>query len=141
MPCRPASATLQEARHRRRRSPQAQTTRPRPGSPSPKPARLDMPRAERLGLEEEQQVVRAARLGIGAAHVEAAEWVHANQGSGTLPIEVQIADVELTPRPRETIRVATVQRAGQSEFGRVRNCQRVVEVARTDECENRTEDF
>src|SRR5258706_14421932 len=48
-----------------------------------------------LGLREEQQIVRAAGLGVGSAHVEAAKGMGSYHGAGALAIEVEVADVEL----------------------------------------------
>ncbi len=48
-----------------------------------------------FGLGEEEQIVRAAGFGVGAAHIEAAEGVRADHGAGAFAVEVEIADVEL----------------------------------------------
>ncbi len=42
----------------------------------------------RLSLGEEQQVIRAAGLGIGAAHIEPTKWMNPHQRAGALAVEV-----------------------------------------------------
>src|SRR5260370_35466406 len=51
-----------------------------------------------LRLCEQQQVIRPASLGVGAAHVEAAEGMRADHGPRALAIQVEVADVELLLR-------------------------------------------
>jgi len=83
-----------------------------------------------LGLDEQQQVVRPAALGVRATHVEPAEGVHPHQSSRTLSIEVQVADVEFFAGALDTIRVAAVECACQSVPGAVGDAQGVLEVLR-----------
>src|SRR5262249_33877533 len=47
----------------------------------------------RLGLGEQQEVIAAAGFRVGPAHVEAAERVPSDQSTGTLPVDVEVADV------------------------------------------------
>src|SRR5205823_14128414 len=51
-----------------------------------------------FGLEEQLQVVWAAGFGVGATHVEAAEWLGADERAGDLAVQVQIANLELGSR-------------------------------------------
>ena len=46
-------------------------------------------------LSKEQEVVRAAGLGVSSAHIESAEGVGADHGACAFAVEVEIADVEL----------------------------------------------
>src|SRR5688500_6916604 len=56
--------------------------------------RAGRPVGDRLALHEQQQIVRPACLGVRAGHVEPAERLHADEGAGALPVQVQFADVE-----------------------------------------------
>jgi len=47
-----------------------------------------------LALDEEQEVVGTARLGVGATHVEAAEGMNSHVGAGGPTVDVEVADVE-----------------------------------------------
>ena len=49
-------------------------------------------------LQEQEQVVAAAGLGVGARHVEAAERMDADQRAGALAVQVEVADEELLAR-------------------------------------------
>src|SRR5205085_6719425 len=66
-----------------------------------------------LRLQEQQQVVASAGLRVGAAHVEAAERVRADDRAGALAVDVQVADEELALRALDLLRVLRVHRAGQ----------------------------
>src|ERR1700749_4454122 len=46
-----------------------------------------------------------ARLRLGARHVEAAEGVYADERARALPVEVQVADVELARGALQLLRV------------------------------------
>jgi len=46
-------------------------------------------------LSEEEQIVSAARLRVGAAHIEAAEWMDADKRAGAFSVDIQIADVKV----------------------------------------------
>ena len=61
---------------------------------------------DRFGLQEQQQVVGPAGLGIGPAHVEAAERVDADQRPGALAVHVEVADEELVLGPGDPLRIA-----------------------------------
>src|SRR5262249_32932807 len=63
-------------------------------APSPFPQLL----RHALRLQEQQQVVAAAGLAVGAAHVEAAERVAAHHRAGALAVQVEVADEELLAR-------------------------------------------
>src|SRR6185503_6485335 len=95
--------------------------------------------ADDLRLEEEAEVVAAAGLGVGAAHVEAAEGVAADEGAGGLPVDVEIAGVELALRPVDP--GATVVGPGEAVFAVVRELDRVVVVARLQHGKHGPEDF
>jgi DNA-binding NarL/FixJ family response regulator len=64
---------------------------------------LGAPFGDGLGLGEEGEVVGAAGLGVGAAHIEAAEGMRSDHGAGALAIEVEIADVEVGFRAVELL--------------------------------------
>src|SRR5579864_6053528 len=49
--------------------------------------------SDRLGLREQVQIVRTAGFGIGSRHVEAAEGMRADHGSGALTVDIQVANV------------------------------------------------
>src|SRR2546430_319623 len=67
-------------------------------------------RGNRLGLREQQEIIPAAGLGIGAGHIEASERVHPDQCAGALAVEVQVANVVLFFSPFNTLRVLRVER-------------------------------
>src|SRR5437660_8444676 len=85
-----------------------------------------------FGLHEEAEVVAPAGLRVGAAHVEAAEGVRADERARALAVEVEVADVELAPRALQLLAVVRVDRARQTVLRVVRYPKRVVEVVRTD---------
>ena len=59
------------------------------------------PLCNRLCLGKQQEIVRTTRLGICAAHVEAAKRVRAHHGAGALAVQVQVAHMELFTRALE----------------------------------------
>src|SRR5690242_278809 len=67
--------------------------------------------------------------------------MRANNRSRALAIEVEIAHVELTPRPFQLLARSGVHRARKPEFRVVGNLQRVIVVARFNHRQNRPEDF
>src|SRR6516165_12615466 len=77
-----------------------------------------------LGLQEKQQVVAAAGLGVGAAHVEAAERVGADDRAGGLAVDVEVADEELALGALDLLGIAGVDRAGEPVLGAVGDRQR-----------------
>ena len=81
-----------------------------------------------LALEEQQQVVAAAGLRVGADMLKPPNGCDADQRAGALAVEVEVADVELVARALEPRAVARVDRAGQAVLGVVRDRERVVEV-------------
>ena len=81
-----------------------------------------------LGLGEEEEIVGAAGFGVGAAHVEAAEGVGADHGSGALAVEVEVADVEFFAGAVELVAGAGVDGSGQAVLGVVGDGEGVVEV-------------
>src|ERR1700722_3220989 len=72
------------------------------------------PFCDALGLSEEVKVIGTAGLGVGAAHIEAAEGMRANHGTGAFAIEVEIAYVEGTACSSLLRRIAGVKRAGEA---------------------------
>src|SRR5690606_14132626 len=82
------------------------------------PADLQLLR-HRLGQHEELHVVGPAGLGVGAAQVEAAEGLGSHQGAGDLPVEVQVAHMELPPGLLQVGPVAGVHAARQAVDGAV----------------------
>lgn len=50
-------------------------------------ARLQLA-ADGFALREQEQVIRAAGLGVGAAHIEAAEGMGADHGAGALAVQI-----------------------------------------------------
>lgn len=48
-----------------------------------------------LRLREEQQIISAAGFGVGAGHIESAEWVNADKRACALSIDVQVAHEEI----------------------------------------------
>ncbi len=77
----------------------------------------------RLGLREQVQVIRAAGFGIGAGHVEAAEGVGADHGSGAFAVDVEIAYVELAFGAVDLVAGFGIDGAGQAELGVVGDFQ------------------
>jgi len=57
----------------------------------------------RLRLREEQQIIRAAGLGIRSRHIEATKGMRAHHGSSAFAVQVQIAHKELEPRPLQVL--------------------------------------
>src|SRR5438094_6835625 len=101
------------------------------GSPSPPPR---LPRwnlahllGDALGLQEQQQVIAAAGLGIGAAHVEPAEGMRPYDRARALAVHVEVADEELALGALDLLRVLRVDGAGQAVVRRVRDRQRLFE--------------
>src|ERR1043166_3095830 len=103
-------------------------------------SRLDLPR-DRLRLQEEAEVIAAARFRVGARHVEAAERMDADQRAGALAVQIQIADEELLTGALELLLVVGEDGAGEAELRVVRDPQRVFEVLRFADREHRTEDL
>ena len=48
-------------------------------------------------LHEQQQIVSAARFGVGAGHVEAAKRLYADQSAGALTIQIEVPYMEISP--------------------------------------------
>src|SRR5574340_710212 len=71
--------------------------------------------ADALGLGEQEEVIRSARLGVGARHIEAAKRVRAHDGARALAIDVQVADVELALAALDLLAAGGVDGAGQAE--------------------------
>src|SRR5436305_7334161 len=94
-----------------------------------------------FGLHEEAEVVAPAGLRVGAAHVEAAEGVRADERARALAVEVEVADVELAARALQLLAVVRVDGSGQAVLRAVGNPQRLVEVARADAGQDGAEDF
>src|SRR5713226_9376165 len=92
-----------------------------------------------LRLCEQQQVIRPAGLGVGAAHVEAAEGMRADHGSCALAIQVEVADVELLPSAVELLTRVRVDGSRQPVFGIVGNLQGLVEAVGLDDGKHRPE--
>jgi hypothetical protein len=68
-------------------------------------------------LSEEEQIVRSAGLGVGSAHVEAAEGVRGDHSAGAFAVEVEVADVELVAGTVEVLAGVGVDRAGEAVLG------------------------
>src|ERR671933_1548511 len=94
-----------------------------------------------FGLEEEGEVIAPARLRVGAAHVEAAEGVCADERARALAVEVEVADVELAARALQLLAVVRVDRAGQAVLRVVGDPDGLVEVARADAGEDGAENL
>ena len=92
-------------------------------------------------MREQVQIIRAAGLGIGARHVEAAEGMRADHRSGALAVDVEVADVELADRAIDLVARVGVDRAGQAELGVVGDFERVVEAAGLDHGQHGAKDF
>ena len=92
-----------------------------------------------LGLGEEEQVIVAAGLGVGARHVEAAEGMDSHQGAGALAVEVQVPHVELGARLFQVGAVPADHRSGEAVFRVVGDAESVVEILGLDERQHRTE--
>src|SRR5204863_5524040 len=92
---------------------------------------------DRFRLQEQAEVIAAAGFGIGAGHVEAAERMHADERTGALAIEIEIADEKLFARAVELLLVVGEDRTGESELRVVGDAQCVVEVLRLDDCQHR----
>src|SRR5208283_2227340 len=96
---------------------------------------------DRFGLQELEQVIGAAGLGIGAGHVEAAEGMAADQGAGAFAVEVQVADEEALLGGVDPGRVAGVDGAGEAVLGIVGELQRVVEITGAGHGQDGSEDL
>src|SRR5271156_4750468 len=94
-----------------------------------------------LGLREEEQVVRAAGLGVGAAHVEAAEGVGSYHGAGALAVEVEVAGLELVAGAIELLAGGGVEGAGEAVLGVVGDLESFVEAGGLDDREHGAEDL
>src|SRR5262249_6145241 len=85
--------------------------------------------------------VRAARLGVSAGHVEAAEGMCADHGAGAFAVEIEIARLEFIARALQLFARTGVNGAGQPELGVVGDVERVIEIARLDYGQHRPEDL
>ena len=84
--------------------------------------------ADGFGLREEIEIIGAARFGIGAGHIESAEGMGADHGSGAFAIDVEIADMEFVLGALDFFGRLGVNRAGEAVVGVVGDGQRVVVI-------------
>ncbi len=84
-----------------------------------------------LGLREQQQVIRSAGLGVGAAHIEAAEGVSPDHRARALAVQIEVADVELCLRAIELLARVRVDGSRQTILGIVGDLKGFVEAAAT----------
>src|SRR5215472_14912300 len=94
-----------------------------------------------FGLEEQQQIVFSAGLGVGAGHVEPAEGMRADHRAGALAVQIQIPDVEHFFGLADLFGILRVHRAGQAKLRVVGNRERVVVILRLDDREHGTKHF
>src|ERR1700722_19850159 len=112
-----------------------------------RPSNLTSPRlsrnllGNRFGLQELEQVIRAARFGIRSRHIEPTKRMGAPHGARALAIDVQVAHEELLARLADFLPVVGVNRARQSIFGIVRQFQRMIEIARLGHRQHRTKNL
>src|SRR5205814_4945180 len=81
---------------------------------SPNPSNLP---SDRFRLAEQVQIIRPARLRVRPGHIEPAERVRANHCSSALPVDIQIAYVEVFHGPLDLLLRRGVDCAGQPELG------------------------
>src|SRR5438105_8526583 len=65
----------------------------------------------------------------------------ARERSGAFPVDVQVADVEPPSRLLDAVLISCEDCAREAELRVVRDVERVVEVARADDCEHWPEDL
>src|SRR5580692_10122143 len=94
-----------------------------------------------LGLGKQKQVVCAACFGVGSTHVEAAEGMCSDHGSGAFAIEVKIADVELLASAIELFAGACVDGSGEAVLGVVGDSEGIVEAMRFDDGQDWAKDL
>ena len=80
------------------------------------------------GVHELQQIIRAAGFGADAAHLEAAEGLAVDDGSGDLAVDVEIADAELTADAGDVGGAAGEQAAGEGVLGAVGDFESFVQI-------------
>src|SRR2546425_7606151 len=96
---------------------------------------------DRLGLREEQQIIRAARLAVRPRHVEASEGVDTDQRSRALAVDVEVARVAQPLRLLDMLRPVRVHRSRQTVLRPVGDLDRLVEVLRRNEGKDGPEDL
>ena len=89
-------------------------------------------------MQEQQQIIFSAGLGVCAGHVEAAERMCADQRAGALTVQVQISDVERFFSLPDFFRILRIDRTGQTKFRIVGDFQRFGIVLCFDDREHRT---
>jgi hypothetical protein len=94
-----------------------------------------------LGLREKVEVIRAARLGICARHVESAEGMSAHHGPGALAVDVEIADVKVAGGTVDFVARFGIDGAGQAELSVVGDFESVIEPAGFDDGQHWAENF
>src|SRR5947209_2051853 len=82
--------------------------------------RLLLPR-DRFRLQEEPEVVAAARLRIRPRHVEAAERMRADERAGALAVDVEVADEELVLGAADLLLIIGEYGAGEAVLRVVRD--------------------
>ena len=94
-----------------------------------------------FGLRKQQQIVSAAGLGIGAAHIKSAEGMHSDKRPGAFAVDVQIADMTLFLCAPDMIPVSAVNGPGQPVFAIVGDPDGILKVFRLQHGQHRAEDF
>src|SRR5664280_37820 len=118
------------------------STRRATGSfPKPRARRPLQPLGNRLGLQEETEVVAPAGLAVRAGHVEAAEGVDADERARALAIDVEVARAEALFRLGDPHAVPAEVRAREAVLARVRELDGVVEIARLGDSQDGPEDL
>src|SRR5438874_7089926 len=97
--------------------------------------------ADRFGLREQVQIIRAAGFGVGSRHIEAAEGMRTYDRSRALAVDVQVADVELLHGAFNLRARTGVDGAGQAKLGIVGDLERMIVVPGLDHCQYRPENL
>src|SRR5712664_3054108 len=95
----------------------------------------------RLGLEKQQQVIRTARLRIGAGEIESTEGMRADHRPRAFPVDVKIPHEKVLPSLPDVLRIVRKDGPGEPVLGIIGHLQRVLEVFRFGNREHWTEDL
>src|SRR5262249_22063856 len=88
-----------------------------------------------------QQVIRPSGLGAHAGELEAAEGLSADEGTGDLAGDVEIADSEVTTDAGQMLGAASEEAAGEGVLRAVGDGERLVQVLHFDDGEDGTKDL
>ena len=88
-----------------------------------------------------QKIIFAAGLGAATAHLESAEWVPPDDRAGAGAIDVNIPGFDLRSGALDVGWTAREKSGGERVIGAVRDLDCFIEIARSQNAENRSENF